>query len=87
MVEISEAPGGGTLGPPGAPQADPADAPPPEGPRRVEVRPEDVLQVDTRPWVRLSLDGVVVRLMALSGLAIVALLVLAGGLGRLFGLW
>ena len=55
--------------------------------RRIEVRPEDVLQPDHRPWRRLSLDGVVARLMLLSALALATLLAGAAGLGRLLGLW
>jgi hypothetical protein len=56
-------------------------------PRRIEVRPEDVLQPDRRPWRRLSLDGVVVRLIALSALVVAVLLGIMAGVGRLLGLW
>jgi hypothetical protein len=51
------------------------------------VRPEDVLQPDRRPWRRLSLDGVVVRLIALSALVVAVLLGIMAGVGRLLGLW
>ncbi len=55
--------------------------------RRIEVRPEDVMQPDRRPWRRLSLDGVVARLMLLSALVLASLLAGVAGLGRLLGLW
>jgi hypothetical protein len=58
-----------------------------EKPRRIEVRPEDVLQPDRRPWRQLSLDGVVARLILLSAVVVASLIAAAAGLGRLLGLW
>lgn len=87
MAQRGGAPGSGPPAPrPAAGSDAKGDGPAPDV-RRIEVRPDQVLQPDRRPWARLSLDQVVVRAMAVSGAVIALFLALAAGAAKLIGLW
>lgn len=64
----------------------------PKGPRqrarrRIEIRPEDVLQPDRRPWERLSLEQVVVRAILFSALVVLGFLAIAAAVGKAVRAW
>lgn len=73
----------------------PLPAPPPdESPshrdpevRHIDVRPDQVLQPDKRPWARLTLEGVVVRVVGLSAAVVATFLVGAALAAKLLRLW
>ncbi|MDE2486717.1 MAG: hypothetical protein KGO51_04900 [Alphaproteobacteria bacterium] len=75
----------------------PGATPPPQAPRgprkgaaasrRIEVRPEDVLQPDRRPWERLSLEQVVVRAILFSALVVLGFLAIAAAVGKAVRAW
>lgn len=51
------------------------------------IRPDQVLQPDRRPWARLTLEQVVVKMVLISAAAIALFLIFVAAVARLLGLW
>lgn len=56
-------------------------------PDRYVIRPDQVLQPDRRPWARLTLEQVVVKMVLISAAAIALFLIFVAAVARLLGLW
>ena len=59
----------------------------PEDVTHIDVKPEEVLQPDRRPWARLSLDQVVVRTLLISTVAVALTLGVIALVTKLAGIW
>ena len=66
--------------------AGPSDGTSKPSPTPIEIRPEEVIQKDARPWRRITLDGVVFRTIATSAAALALLLVLGFAVLRALGI-